>query len=183
MQASAPQRRPAPQHSAPLAFDAVLTPHRSLSKLGFALLMGAVGLAGFATGIAFLLMGAWPVFGFCGVEIGLFYLFFRLNYRSARAFERVTLSAALLTVERHDAHGRVCRWAFQPYWVRVGMDDPPRHESRLTLSSHGRTLTIGGFLSPEERLDFARALRKALADSRVPAPADPSSDDPLPAPA
>jgi len=185
MQASAasPQRRPAPRHSAPLAFDAVLTPHRSLSKPGFALLMSAIALAGFGMGLAFMLVGAWPVFGFCGLEIALFYLFFRLNYRSGRLFERVTLSAALLTVERHDVRGRVSRWAFQPYWVRVGMDDPPRHESRLTLSSHGRTLTIGSFLSPGERLDFAHALRTALAASRAPAMDDPATDDPLPAPA
>jgi uncharacterized membrane protein len=42
------------------------------------------------------------------------------------------------------------------------MDDPPEHESQVTLSSHGQTLTVGSFLSPEERLDFAKALREAL---------------------
>jgi uncharacterized membrane protein len=147
-------------------FDAVLTPHRSLSPFGFFLLMSAVALVGFSMGVGFLLLGAWPVFGFCGVEIGLFYLLFRLNYRSARMFEHVRLTPALLTVERHDTRGRVSRWTFQPYWLRVSMDDPPQHDSRVILSSHGRTLAVGSFLGPEERLDFARALDAALARAR-----------------
>jgi uncharacterized membrane protein len=42
------------------------------------------------------------------------------------------------------------------------MDDPPEHESQVTLTSHGRSLTVGSFLSPEERLDFAKALNDAL---------------------
>ena len=43
------------------------------------------------------------------------------------------------------------------------MDDPPDHGSQLILSSHGRSLVVGSFLTPAERLDLARALRHALA--------------------
>ena len=150
----------------PALLDAVLQPHRSLSQAGFALLMGFVGLIGFANGIAFLTIGAWPVSGFCGLEIGLFYLLFRLNYRGTRMFERVRLTPAALTVERHDLRGRIRRWSFQPYWLRVTIDDPPEPDSPLLLSSHGRSLAIGGFLPPAERLDFARALMQALARLR-----------------
>jgi uncharacterized membrane protein len=71
-------------------------------------------------------------------------------------------------VQRVFPTGQTRRWVFQPYWVRVQMDDPPRPESRLTLSSHGRSLAIGSFLTPEERLDVARALSAALAASRRP---------------
>src|SRR3546814_13652527 len=49
-------------------FDAILTPHRSLSPTGFLVLMSLVALVGFGIGIAFLTIGAWPVFGFCGLE-------------------------------------------------------------------------------------------------------------------
>jgi uncharacterized membrane protein len=42
------------------------------------------------------------------------------------------------------------------------MDEPPRHDSRLTLASHGRSLAIGAFLTPEERLEVARSLRSAI---------------------
>src|ERR1700748_1522277 len=78
---------------APVLFDAVLTPHRSLSLRGFTLLMAPAGLIGFGFGAAFILLGAWPVFGFCGVEWLLFYVFFRLNYRAARQQERLRLTA------------------------------------------------------------------------------------------
>ncbi len=147
----------------PVLFDALLTPHRSLSPRGFAILMGLAGLVGFASGVAFLLMGAWPIFGFCGAEWLLFYLCFRLNYRAARRTERVRLMPGLLTVERSDPRGRVQSWSFQPYWLRVELDDPAEPGGQLALASHGRRLAIGSFLSPPERLDLAEALRDALA--------------------
>jgi uncharacterized membrane protein len=150
----------------PARFDVVLTPHRSLSPQGFAILMAAVIGIAFFGGIVFLLRGAWPVTGFGIVEVGLFYLMFRLNYRSARMHERLRLTDDALEVERHEVGGRVRRWAFQPYWLKVEIADPPQTDSRLVLSSHGRSLAIGAFLSPEERLDLARALRVELARLR-----------------
>lgn len=147
-------------------FDAILTPHRSLSPHGFVILMSLVVLAGLAPGIVFMTRGAWPVFGFCGLEVFLIWLCFRLSYRSGRIWERVRLTPATLTIERHLVDGSWREWSFQPYWLRVMMDDPPQHESPLTLTSHGESLAIGSFLTPEERLDLAKALRRALAAAR-----------------
>jgi uncharacterized membrane protein len=164
---------PAPDAAAasPALFDAVLTPHRSLSPTGFTILMGAIAAVGFVGGMAFLLAGAWPVTGFGVVEIGLFYLLFRLNYRSARIGERVRLTAEALEIERRLQDGSVRCWSFQPYWLRVDIADPPDTDSRLTLSSHGRSLSIGAFLSPDERLEFANALRAELTRLREFGPA------------
>ena len=145
-----------------LAFDAVLTPHRSLGPLGFTLLMGFFASLSLAIGIGFLMIGAWPVIGFFGLDVALLWLAFRLNYRSGRLREHLRLSATLLTVRRILPSGRAREWRFQPYWLRVEMDDPPRHDSRLTLASHGRRLTVGDFLSMPERQDLARCLRAAL---------------------
>ena len=150
----------------PVLFDAILTPYRSLSPRGFAILMGTAGLIGFAFGAGFIALGAWPIFGFCGLEWLLFYVFFRLNYRAARLQERIRMTAQAVTVERKDPRGRVQSWSFQPYWLRVELDDPPAHESQLARASHGRRLTIGTFLSPVERQELARALRAALAGAR-----------------
>jgi uncharacterized membrane protein len=150
----------------PLLFDAVLTPYRSLSPRGFAILMATAGLIGFAFGAGFVALGAWPIFGFCGAEWLLFYVCFRLNYRAARLQERIRLTPEVLTVERKDPRGRVQSWRFQPYWLRVEMDDPPEHESQLSLASHGKRLTIASFLSPPERYELALALRAALAGAK-----------------
>jgi uncharacterized membrane protein len=150
----------------PLLFDAVLTPYRSLSPRGFAILMGTAGVIGFAFGACFIALGAWPIFGFCGAEWLLFYLFFRLNYRAARLQERIRMTPDIVTIERRDPRGRVQSWSFQPYWLRIEMDEPPQHESQLSLTSHGKRLTIGRFLSPPERHELAKALRTALAGAK-----------------
>ena len=147
-------------------FDALLTPYRSLSPTGFAILMSAIGLVGFAAGLAFYLIGAWPIIGFGGVEFGLFYLMFRLNYRSARISERIRLTPSSLTVERRDLKGDVQRWSFPAFWLRVELAEPTEPDSPLVLSSHGRSLAIGRFLPPGERRDFANALRAALTTAR-----------------
>lgn len=149
-----------------MLFDALLTPYRSLSPTGFAILMSAIGLVGFAAGLAFYLIGAWPIIGFGGVEFGLFYVMFRLNYRSARISERVRLTPSALTVERRSLKGEVQSWSFPAYWLRVELAEPTEPDSPLLLSSHGRSLAIGRFLPPGERRDFANALRAALATAR-----------------
>lgn len=67
-----------------------------------------------------------------------------------------------LIVRRISPYRKVTCWTFQPYWLRVIMRDPPEHDSQLTLRSHGRSLTVGSFLTAEERLELAHALRAAL---------------------
>lgn len=147
----------------PTVFDAVLTPHRSLSQSGFAIVMVVVGVIIAGLGTFFVLQGAWPIFGFLGLDLVLLYVAFRLSYRSGRLVERVHVTPSEVTVTRQAPGRKAESWTFNPFWLRVHMDDPPKHESQIRLTSHGFTLTIGGFLTPEERLDFAKALRNALA--------------------
>lgn len=147
--------------------NARLTPHRSLGSRGFTLLMIAIATLSFLVGFAFWLLGAWPVFGFCGLDVLLIFLAFRANYRAARAYEAVTLTDDALTVRCVDAKGGERSWAFEPTWLRVEIDDPPEHDSLLTLASHGRELAIGAFLTPHERKTLAQAIRQALQVRRA----------------
>lgn len=158
-----------PEERAP-AFAAVLEPHRSLGRTGFAVLMTAVAAVGLAAGGAFAVAGAWPVSGFFGLDVALIWLAFRASYRGARMRETVRLTARDLTVTRVGPGRRRGLWRFQPYWLRVEMDDPPGHWSQLTLASHGRRLVIGAFLTPAERLEVARALGAALEALKVSGP-------------
>jgi len=169
--ASPPGARSDATKPAPL-LDLVVYPHRSLGPTGFLALMAVLCGCSFAVGLGFFLSGAWPVVGFLGVDVLVVYLAFRLNYRAARAYETVRLTPGALEVTKVDPGGRGRRISFQPYWLAVDMDDPPRRHSRLTLRSHGRWLEIGGFLTPEEKLDLARRLRRALDEARRPTPAD-----------
>jgi uncharacterized membrane protein len=152
----------------PVIFQAMLHPHRSLSPRGFYILMGAIAAVSFTVGGIFFAAGAWPVFGFYGLDVLLVYLFMRANYKSALVYERVRLTEDQLTVERGDYRGLQATYRFQPYWLRITMDDPPEHHSQIVLTSHGRSLVVGSFLSPEERADFACALRRALDRARAP---------------
>ena len=156
----------------PPLFDAVLTPNRSLPRAGFYAVMAVFGGASFAFGLAFYLMGAWPVAGFLGLDLALLWLAFRLSYRSGRLTEIVRLTYHSLTVRRILPSGRAREWRFQPYWLRVEIDDPPQSHSPLTLTSHGRRLTIAAFLTADERLALGRALGAALRKLRcLPQPA------------
>lgn len=147
-------------------FDATLHPNRSLSPAGFRILMLIAGTSVLVIGVLFVVAGAWPVFGFSGAEFLLLYIAFRLNYRSGRAYERVRLTGRQLEVMRVSPRGVVGRWEFEPTWLQISMDDPPRHDSQLRLSSHGRSLVIGAFLTPAERAEVAEALREAVAKWR-----------------
>src|SRR5262245_64239358 len=70
-------------------FAAVLTPHRSLTPRGLAIVIGVIGACCFITGTVFYIAGAWPVIGFMGLDVALIYLAFRINNRQARAFEEI----------------------------------------------------------------------------------------------
>ena len=154
------------QAKSQIIFRAVLQPHRSLPPRGFIFLMLGMAVVSLVFGIAFLLHGAWPVFGYFGADVLLLYLAFRASYRSGRMYEEVELTPERLTVQRKYPQRSALTWTFQPHWLRVSIEDPVRHDSQCTLSSHGRHLVVGSFLAPEERFDFAQALKGALARMR-----------------
>ncbi len=144
-------------------FGAVLQPHRSLSPRGFRVLIAAICITFFAVGLGFLLVGAWPVLGFCGLEVALIYALFRLNFRSLARYETIRLTDSELELRRIAPDGAIERITFQPYWLRVTVEEKPGRASRLILSSHGRAVTVGAFLAPDERVALAEALTQALA--------------------
>jgi uncharacterized membrane protein len=152
-------------------FDTELRPHRSLGPVGFSVVMGIATAFWITIGVAFMLVGAWPVLGFCGLELLLLYAAFRLNYRSGRRYERIRLTNHGLQVRRFGPSGETGSWEIEPNWLRVDVDGPTRRKGQLTLSSHGRFVTVGGFLPPEERLEVADALRAAIERYRRAAPA------------
>ena len=159
------------QNSAEIAaatvfFDAVIYPHRSLPPQGFLLLMLVLGAISFAAGVTFVLVGAWPIFGYFGLDVLLVYLAFRASYRSARMHEWVRLTEDALTVERVGVRGERRRWQFQPFWLRVVFEEQ-EETNRLVLTSHGRELVLGGFLAPSERKTLAMALKEALTRWRL----------------
>lgn len=150
-------------------FRALLTPHRSLGRKGFVTLMLVLLLAWASTGIVFLSMGAWPVFGFFGLDVALLYWAFRRNYRDAEISEQVEITDSSLVVRKQFPRQPPREWRLIPYWVRVELVEDEELETcgPLWLVSHGKRLEIGSFLSPDERRDLAGALRRALQAGRA----------------
>src|ERR1700761_4398489 len=144
-------------------FERVLLPYRSLPPRGFNILMLVLAGISFVVGVVFVSMGAWPVCGFFGLDVGLVYLAFRLSYRSARQRETLRLADEELTVERVGIRGDRRLWRFQPFWVRVIFEERPDESNRLALASHGQTLPIGTFLPHPVRREVATTLRDALS--------------------
>jgi len=151
----------------PTIFSAIITPQRSLGRTGFIVLMVVFGAVSFIAGMVFLIAGAWPVLAFFGLEFALVYWAFRANYHAARAYEEVTVKPSELLVRKVSHHGKVREWTLNPLWVRL---DRIVHDEfgieRLFLVSHGRRLTIAGFLGPQEKESFAHALSAALGEAR-----------------
>src|ERR1700709_1040411 len=101
----------------PELFSALLTPHRSLNRTGFLVLMGFLTVVSFAAGLAFWLMGAWPVFGFFGLDVLAIYWAFRLNFRHARATEEIRVTPSELHLRRVSHRGDVVEFLLNPLGV------------------------------------------------------------------
>ena len=152
-----------PATTQPELFSALLTPHRSLNRTGFLVLMGLSARSASPPGVAFLLMGAWPVFGFFGLDVLVIYWAFRINFRTRPASEEIPVTPSELRVRRVSHRGHVVEWVLNPLWVQL---DQKTHAEfgieRLYLVSSGRRVSIGSFLGPDEKASFAKALMAAL---------------------
>ena len=144
----------------------VLTSHRSLGRSGFVTLMALLCAVSFVAGLVFSLMGAWPVAGFFGLDVLLVWIAFKLNYRSGRRYETVDLDRDALVITRVQPSGRQEAFTFNPYWVRVRLDEEVDGRTRLHLALRDRMFTFGRSLNDDERRDFAQVLAEALSEAR-----------------
>ncbi len=151
----------------PALFAARLKPHCSLPRRSFRFLLLVFLGANIVTSLPFIFLGAWPIAGFCGLDVALFYLAFKASYRAARAYEDVHVTPFELLVAKVSAKGQRAEWRFNPAFVRLEREE---HEEfgtlRLALVSRGKSLEVASFLGPDEKADFASALSRALAEAR-----------------
>ena len=136
-----------------------LKPNRALSRRDLRrLIMGLGALALITAGL-----GAWQgnVFAplFALVESVAVAWALNAAWRAGGRSERITLDSESLEV-RCLPDRRSMR--FQVYWVRVLMDSG-HGRRRLLLSSHGRELEVGAFLSEPERSALSKKLKVLLA--------------------
>jgi uncharacterized membrane protein len=156
-----------PELDQPTLFSARVTPHRSLNRTGFLVLMAFIGIVSFVAGVAFCLMGAWPVLGFFGIDLLAIYWAFRINFRSAHATEDVMVTPTELRVRRVSHRGHVVEWSLNPLWVQLEQTaDPEFGIEKLHLISRGHRVSVGHFLGPDEKASLAKALLAALQTAK-----------------
>src|SRR5271163_3158877 len=155
----------------PVLLDRTLRPSPPMPPAALTWVVVAVAVIYLVFALAFISRGAWLITPFMGLDVALLAWAFRASLRASRCHERVLLTPSVLRVERHPPKGPSSEVAFNPYWVRVDMPDPPEPGSQLTLWSHGKGVPVGTFLTPDEKLDLARVLKSALRRARETIPA------------
>lgn len=148
-------------------FDATITPHRSLGQKGFRIVMTLVCLASIVSSIPFVVLGAWPVAGFFGIDIVALFIAFHVNFRHARAFERIVVTPLEVFLRKVSHRGREAIWRSNPAWTRLEREEDEDYGLLgLSLVSRGRSVPVAAALSPQERASFAEALGTALVKAR-----------------
>ena len=154
-------------NSEPTLFSAILTPHRSLSRKGFIVLMAIVSAISFVAGMVFVIAGAWPIFGIFGLDVLLIYWAFKANYRAAAEYEQVMVTPSELKIRKVNAKGVMREWSLNPLWVRLERETHAEFGVlKLALTMRDWRLSIGHFLSPDEKDSFSTALTAALSEAR-----------------
>lgn len=150
-------------------WQATLTPHRSLNRQGFYVLMGLVVLVNLVVAGMFVALGAWPIAGFAGLDVLLVWWAFRVNFADARKLERISITEHELVLDRESERHPPEQQRFVRRWVRVELEEDQEREliGRLLLVSGGSRVAVGEFLGPEERKTLADALKSALAIPRI----------------
>lgn len=143
----------------PIRFSRVLRPHRSSSERAIRIVTLFVLFLFIPTGTAFLVVGAWPVFGFMGLEVAALIFALRYNHKVGSAFEAISISERTFKVSKVDHWGKRKHWTFQPQWLQVRIDGTSK---QLIAGTHGKRIVIGKFLNEDEREDLCEVLKEEI---------------------
>jgi uncharacterized membrane protein len=149
------------ERSNPKPWQVTLTPHRSLTRQGFVLVMTLIVFVNIMIGGLFLIAGAWPVAGFAGLDVLIVWWAFRANFADARRLERISITDHEVVLDRLRDKRTSEQQRFVRRWVRIELDEDLDREliGNLNLVSSRRRV--------HERKTLADALRSALAIQRI----------------
>jgi uncharacterized membrane protein len=156
------------QNPSRLVFSTVLRRNRSAHLRAISIIVGVVGTVLTIAGIGFVLAGAWPVIGFCGLEAVLLFVALRLHHHAGREQEIIDVTNRTLSVRRIDHRGRSQDWVFPSFWVQIDPIGAGVEAGPLEIRSHGRSVYVGKWITPVERTRLAENLRHALVPLSAP---------------
>lgn len=144
-------------------FDLKLMPPPPLPARAAIIVIGVTGLVMLAAAIRFAVIGAWPVLPFMAIDLVLMFWAFRASARASRAYERLCIDERGLVVSKVAACGSASTCTLAPGFTRVELETVSAYETRLWLHDRSRSLSVGHFLTPDERQEVCAALQRALA--------------------
>ena len=147
--------------------DATITANRSLSPGAFKILLAGVVAYNLVVMAFMLVIGAFPVPVFLGLDVVGLYIAFRASNRRMEQAERVQVTADRIEVARGVRGHERTVWRSPTAFTRVAVENPGEHAARVRLSVSRRSLSIGAALSPGERQGFADALQQAILTARA----------------
>ncbi len=142
-------------------------PYRSLSKKGFRYLMLCVAAVFFSIGVFFWIIGAWPVFGFLGLDVLLLYYAFKMNYKSGEIFENLIIIKEKLLITRNFPSGKIQSWDLEPYWTKAELLKANSHNHNLIIKSKNKVVMIGSFLNFKDKKRLMKKINEALKQYKL----------------
>ncbi len=152
--------------SAPLYMDEVIRPNRSLSRRGLWIVLGVLLAFNLAVGALMLMIGAYPVPIFLGLDMLGIVIAFHINTRRALWGERVRVDADRIVVSHEGGPRQREVWASPTAFTRISFEGERERAPRLALHVSGKSTFIAMALGMEDRARFAEALRRAISDAR-----------------
>ena len=148
--------------------DITVLPYRSLTKKGFRNLMFIVSLIFFLVGVFFWHIGAWPVFGFLGLDVLLLYYAFKINYKSGEIFETIKIIHEKFSITRSFPSGKKQVWNLETYWTKVEILNPAQNQHNLIVKSKDKVVLLGSFLNLNDKKKLLSKIESALKLSKCP---------------
>lgn len=148
-----------------IRFSKVLRPHRSSSDRAVKIVTAFVVFLFMPTGTASLMAGAWPVFGFMGLEVAALIFALWFNHKVGSAFEAITITDTEFRLSKVDHWGKRTYWSEKPQWLKIRFDAPSK---QLIVGVHGKHVIIGKFLLEKEREALAEVLQQEVRRTTQP---------------
>lgn len=151
----------------PYYMDAVITPHRSLSRRGFIILISVLTGINTLTALLFVWLHAIPVPLFIGLDVIAIIVALIASRRAARNLERVQVTSSEVRVVRETPKGAHTIWLSPTAFTRVALvgEDEDYQDLQIRLSDRG--VAVARALTRSERRDFAVALERAIRNARA----------------
>ena len=157
----------APLYTSPVYLDEVIRPNQSLTKTGLWVVLGVLLAFNLLVGLLMLILHAYPVPIFLGLDMVGVAIAFQVVNRRALWGERVRVDADKVVVS-HEGGPQIRQvWSSPTAFTRVTFETEGLRSPEVTLHLSGRSTPVALNLGEDDRARFAETLRRAISDARA----------------